>query len=406
MRKKTILFVMIIILTNVYGICAAERKNQNISISIMGDVLLTRGVGKMIEVHGVDYPWKYVSHILNKQDLALINLETSIGMSGKAMIDKEYTFQSSPETLKGVVSAGIDGVAIANNHILDYGQDGFIETLKNLKKMGIKYAGGGRNHEEALKPAIWEVNGMKVGFLAFSRVIPNMNWYASDARAGITSAYDYYLDSVCETIDKTKKEVDFLIVSLHWGKELQSDPDKKDIRAARQLIDSGADLIMGHHPHVLQGIEIYKNKPIVYSLGNFVFNARGKQSNQTMIFNLEVNKKGIAKLNVIPILIKGGQPRIAEGKEKEEIIHMLNQRSKAWNVQILFNGDIEGNIEYIKDETQDSEENKTEENKPCEVDVQGQSKKSAGKIKLLWIKFIDPFVEGVRKVANEVITFL
>lgn len=387
-------------LTSGYGVYAKERKNQNITLAIMGDVLLDRGIGKMIETHGADYPWRHVSHILNKYDLALINLETSVGTRGNAMADKEYTFQSKPETLEGIVSGGIDGVSIANNHILDYGREGFIETLKNLEKMGIPYAGGGRKKQEALKPAIWEINGMQIGLLAFSRVIPDMSWYATDQRAGIASAYDYYLDSISETIRKTKKEVDFLIVSVHWGKELQKYPDKKDVDAAKQFIDSGADLIMGHHPHVLQGIEFYKNRPIVYSLGNFVFNARGKESNQTMIFNVEINKKGIVTANVIPIRIKGGQPMVAEGQEKEEIIGMLNKRSEEWNTRILMDGSIEGNIEYIKDEEIDLEDSERKEDGAAEEVIQGKRKESVGIISFLWNTLIHQCVKGVRRVAN------
>lgn len=389
-------------LTSGYGVYAKERKNQNITLAIMGDVLLDRGIGKMIETHGADYPWRHVSHILNKYDLALINLETSVGTRGNAMADKEYTFQSKPETLEGIVSGGIDGVSIANNHILDYGREGFMETLKNLEKMGIPYAGGGRKKQEALKPAIWEINGMQIGLLAFSRVIPDMSWYATDQRAGIASAYDYYLDSVCKTISETRKEVDFLIVSLHWGKELQNYPEEKDINAAKRLIDNGADLIMGHHPHVLQGIELYKNKPIVYSLGNFVFNGRGKESNQTMIFNLEVNKRGIVNLSIIPILIKGGQPMVAEGKEKEEIIHILNQRSKAWNTHILSDGSIVGNIEYIKDEEVDSNTSDMIENKDV---VKRKGEEPIGTINSLWNALANQFLEGIRKAANTISTF-
>ncbi|TCO79343.1 CapA family protein [Marinisporobacter balticus] len=318
--------------------------DQNTVISLMGDVLLDRSIGKLIEINGVEHPWEHVSPILTKSDFAFINLETSIGVGGKPIAGKTYTFQSKPETLKGVINAGIRGVGIANNHILDYGQEGFIETLKNLEKMEIPYSGGGRNIKDAQKPVIWEKEDMKIGFLAFSRVIPDINWYVTDKRAGVLSAYDYYTDNVLKLIEETKKDVDFLIVSVHWGKELEDYPEEKDIKFAKKLVDGGADCIMGHHPHVLQGVEFYKNKPIIYSLGNFVFNARGKRSNQTMIFHIEMNKRGIVKTRVTPIFIRNGQPTPAQGKEKEEIINILNTLSKEWNTKFLMNGEVKNNI--------------------------------------------------------------
>lgn len=319
--------------------------NQNIVISLMGDVLLDASVGKLIDINGVDYPWEKVLPILKKSNLSFMNLETSVGVGGKPIEGKSYTFQSKPETLNGVVNAGISGVSIANNHILDYGLEGFIETLENLEKMNILYVGGGRNIKDAQRAVILEKGDMKIGFLAFSRVIPDTNWYVTNRRAGILSGYDCYKDKVLKLVEETKKNVDFLIVSVHWGKELKDYPEKKDMRFAKKLVDGGADCIMGHHPHVLQGVEFYKNKPIIYSLGNFVFNARGKKSNQTMVFHIDINKMGILNTYVTPILIKNGQPTPAQGKEKEDIINILNTLSKEWNTKFLMNGEIKADIQ-------------------------------------------------------------
>ncbi|SHJ14594.1 poly-gamma-glutamate synthesis protein (capsule biosynthesis protein) [Geosporobacter subterraneus DSM 17957] len=376
--KKIVIFLMIVLgLTNFNaGVHAYNEKKESVVISLAGDVMLDRSIGKQIEKMGVDYPWTGVKPYFDKSDLVLINLETSVGLKGSASPDKTYTFQSKPETLDGLVKAGVSGVSIANNHVLDFGQEGFIETLENLEKRKIKYAGGGRNIQKALEPAVWEIHGQKIGFLAFSRVIYDMSWYATSKRPGIVSAYDHYIDQIKDTIVEAKKNVDFLIVSVHWGKELEQIPQEYQERIGRVMIDSGADVVMGHHPHVLQGIEFYKNKPILYSLGNFVFNSKGQLSNRSMIFNIEIDKNGMISSWIVPISIMNGQPRAADEKEGKLIIDNLNALSKKWGVEISTDGRIGGKVEYIsKEET--TEETPAEENPP---DKDKKNKRTKGRI--------------------------
>ncbi|AOT68476.1 CapA family protein [Geosporobacter ferrireducens] len=347
-RKIRIILTLLILTTSlIIDVHAIPEKKETVTISLAGDVMLDRSIGSQIERNGVDYPWIEVKPYFEKSDLVLLNLETSVGVKGAASPDKSYTFQSKPETLTGLVNAGVDGVSIANNHILDFGQEGFIETLENLEKSKIKYAGGGRNIQKALTPAIWEVNGQKIGFLAFSRVIYDMSWYATDKRPGIVSAYDHYVNQIKDTVSQTKQHVDYLIVSVHWGKELDQFPQGYQEKLGKVIIDSGGDVVMGHHPHVLQGIEFYKNKPILYSLGNFVFNSKGQLSNRSMIFNIEVSKQGMINSWIVPISIVNGQPKAAEEKEAKAIIDNLNRISERWGTVIADDGQINGNLEYI-----------------------------------------------------------
>lgn len=355
-KIKVILIVLIVTMSFIIDSQGITKREETATISLAGDVMLDRSIGDQINRKGMDYPWIGVKPYFEKSDLVLVNLETAVGIKGIANPDKTYTFQSKPEVLIGLVNAGVDGVSIANNHILDFGQEGFIETLENLEKYKIKYAGGGRNIQKALEPAIWEVHGQKIGFLAFSRVIYDISWYATDKRPGIASAYDHYVNQVKDTVAQTKQHVDYLIVSVHWGKELEQLPQPYQQKLGQAMIDSGADVVMGHHPHVLQGIEFYKNKPILYSLGNFVFNSKGQLSNRSMIFNIEVNKQGIINSWIVPISIINGQPRAAEGKEAKEIIDNLNQLSEKWGTVISDDGQITGNVEYVSLEAASQEE--------------------------------------------------
>lgn len=352
-KKVSFLIIFIYILTFSTLSCASE---SSVIISLAGDTLLADHVGDYIEKHGVDYPWESVKEVFNKSHLTLVNLECAVGTTGEPQ-DKQYTYRAKPETLEGLVRAGVKGVSLANNHSLDYGRECFIETLDNLEKYNIKYTGGGRNLNEALKPVVWDINGIKVGFIGFSRVTPHVDWYAAENRAGIVNGYDSNSKNVIEAVKQAKEKADFLIVSLHWGTERTDYPRDNDVAIAKELIDNGADCIMGHHPHVLQGIEFYKNRPIIYSLGNFVFGAKGERTTQSMIFNMEINKKGIVNAKIIPARINQGKPIIVEDEDRVNIINLINQLSSDWGTKVLEDGSIVGNIEYVIHNEPEIEEN-------------------------------------------------
>jgi len=355
-KKVSFLIIFIYILTFSTLSYASE---SSVIISLAGDTLLADHVGYYIEKHGVDYPWESVKEVFHKSHLTLVNLECAVGTTGEPQ-DKQYTYRAKPETLEGLVRAGVKGVSLANNHSLDYGRECFIETLDNLEKYNIKYTGGGRNLNEALKPVVWDINGIKVGFIGFSRVTPHVDWYAAENRAGIVNGYDSNSKNVIEAVKQAKEKADFLIVSLHWGTERTDYPRDNDVAIAKELIDNGADCIMGHHPHVLQGIEFYKNRPIIYSLGNFVFGAKGDRTTQSMIFNMEINKNGIINTKIIPARIKQGKPIISEGEDRVNIINLINQLSADWGTKVLEDGNIIGSIEYVSNNDLGAEEDNLE----------------------------------------------
>jgi poly-gamma-glutamate synthesis protein (capsule biosynthesis protein) len=348
MIKKAVSIIVILVICLGQVVHGEQQPLETVRISLVGDILLDGTVARYIENNGVDYPWEHVSPIFGASDLVVGNLETSVGTGGQIDVNKQYTFQSKPETLKGMVNAGVDGVSIANNHILDYGQEGFKQTLDHLEAYGIQYAGGGENIGASVQPVVWDVKGTKIGFLAFSRVIYDVNWYATEKRPGILSAYDHYEKDVSETIRQAREKVDFLIVSVHWGKELAQYPEQDEIKLGRMMIDSGADVIMGHHPHVLQGIELYKNKPIIYSLGNFVFSSTSQLGRTSMIYNLEIGSEGIINTYIIPVEINHCRPTPLQGKEGKDVVTMLNAISRQWGTKILESGDIVGNIKYAE----------------------------------------------------------
>ena len=318
-----------------------ETNNETITISMVGDIFMDGSIRGLIDRNGTDYPWEMVKEYFQKDDLSIGNLETSITTRGEKWEDKLYNFRSDPKNLSAMKDAGLDVVNLANNHTLDYGYEGFIDILDYLDRYGIKRIGGGRNKEEALKGAIVEIKGVKIGLLGFSRVVPHVDWYATSKRPGIVGAYDVHINQVIDRVVEMKKDVDILILSIHWGEEGSSIPRQKEIDLARKLIDNGVDIIMGHHPHVLQGIEIYKGRPIFYSLGNFIFSSKSDITRETMIAQVVLKDKIIDKIHIIPCTIENGRPIPVSKENLVEKLGYIKNISEAFNTRIDNSGIIE-----------------------------------------------------------------
>lgn len=306
-----------------------EEEKKEATISMVGDMTFVKSVDTNIKKYGEGYILEGYGPYMKKSDIVLGNLETSVSLRGKAMENKEYTFRSSPAALKALKDNNFTAVSIANNHVLDYGRDAFSDTLNNLDKVGILYAGGGRNKKEANAGVIIEKNGITVGFLAFSKVIPKVDWYATNIRSGIIGSYKVHEKKFVALIKEIKKNCDVLVVSVHWGKEYATAIRDEEKYIGHSMIDAGADVIMGHHPHVVQGLEIYKDKPIFYSLGNFIFYGfKNKLCNKTIMAEFKVNKKAeITNISIMPGNIINGRPIPMEGSEKEEFLKYFNKLS-------------------------------------------------------------------------------
>lgn len=344
MKKYLFIFIIILIFLNSVGFAEKMKPKGSIDINLVGDILLDGTIKKYIEKEGTEYPWKEAKTYLKKEDLNVGNLECSVTNKGTKWKDKQFNFRMDPKDLQGIKDANIELVTLANNHVMDYGYDGLLDTFKYLDSYGIKYTGAGRTKKEAMNGVVIEKNGVKVGIVAFSRVIPDVKWYATDRRAGIISAYEPYVNEMYRKIKDMKEKADIVILSIHWGIERNDIPRKNEISIARKAIDSGADIIMGHHPHVLQGIEIYKGKPIFYSLGNFVFNSQDKLSTKTMIGQVKIVDKKVSEAEVIPMKIIKSRPISVTEKERLETTNYLNNISKNFNTKIL----KDGTVEYLK----------------------------------------------------------
>lgn len=249
-------------------------------------------------------------------DFFMVNQEFPFSSRGTAAEDKQYTFRLPPEQVSMFQEIGIDAVTLANNHALDFGRDALLDTCDTLDAAGILRTGAGADLEEAKKPVVVERKGVKIGILGATRVIPETGWAAGKNHPGMLATYDAGI--ALEEIRQMRAECDYVVVFVHWGIEREETPQEYQRTLGRQYIDAGADLVVGSHPHVLQGIEYHQGKPIVYSLGNFVF---GSSIPKTALLRVTLPLDGMgmaneARLQLIPGTSSAGYTRMLteEGK--------------------------------------------------------------------------------------------
>jgi poly-gamma-glutamate synthesis protein (capsule biosynthesis protein) len=281
-----------------------ERKKEKITLFFVGDIMLDRGVKYSIEKYGKgDYKFPFLKIVdeLKKADILFGNLESVISDKGKK-VGSIYSFRADPEAIEGLKFAGFDILSVANNHIFDYGREAMEDSFKRLKEAKIDYLGGGFNEKEACSPIIKEIGKTKIAFLAFSNLGTPL-WAASEKKSGICWLEKEKMERI---INEIKKKADIVVVSFHYGEEYFSKPTQFQISISHSAIDSGANLVIGHHPHFVQPIEKYKSGWIAYSLGNFVFDQKFSKETMTGLM-LKISIENSKIKEVIPIKIKINQ---------------------------------------------------------------------------------------------------
>lgn len=206
-------------------------------------------------------------------DLCCVNNEFSFSDRGIPMAGKAYTFRANPENVSILQTLGVDVVTLANNHVYDYGEEAFLDTLNTLKGAGIDYVGAGRDRNEAMTPAYYELDGLTIAIVNATRAEKNiMTPEADENSSGVLRCYDTALFE--QVIREAKERADVVVCCVHWGTEYSYTLEEIQRSTAQTYIDAGADVIVGTHSHCLQGIEYYKGVPVFYSLGNFWFNEK------------------------------------------------------------------------------------------------------------------------------------
>ncbi len=242
-----------------------------IELIFVGDVMLDRGVKYMVEKHGdndFSFPFAKIADEIKNADLTMANLESQISDKG-SKVGSIYSFRAPIEAIQGLIFSGIDIVSLANNHAFDYGSQALKDSLERLIDAGISPVGVG-NEYQAFSPTIKTVDKTKIAFFAYTDQMP-VSLQAKGESLGIAVINKDNLTKIKADIELAKQLADIVVVSFHWGTEYAKEPSLEQTDLAENMIDAGADLIIGHHPHVVQKYEKYKDGYIFYSLGNFIF---------------------------------------------------------------------------------------------------------------------------------------
>jgi len=303
-----------------------------IKLAAVGDVNLDRSLGNAINEGHIDFPFANFAAYLQAADLAVGNLETALGDVGEPQ-PKNYTFQSPPAAAQTVGRAGFDVMSLANNHALDYGPESLLQGIGLLADQGVAAIGAGANAAAARAPFITEANGLKVAFLGYVHVpvevtshFDTASWTATADTPGLAWAVPA---EITADVTAVRPQVDLVVVILHSGYEYVIPPSQEQLDAAHAAIDAGADIVIGHHAHILQGVEFYKAGVIVYGLGNFAFNIDGEPN--TVLLNVWLDADGVRQLEFVPAIIQfGGQPRLATPEESAVILQQIYDRSRAF----------------------------------------------------------------------------
>ena len=267
----------------------AHASSGDASLIFVGDIMVAETPGELI-ARGED-PFQPFAALLSSHDVRIGNLECVVATTGTAE-EKPYTFRADPRTLP-VLKRHFDAVSLANNHSGDFGKAAFAEQLALMDKAGLPYFGGGRDATAAHAPWIVERNGVRIALLGYVEFKPR-SFEADASRPGV--AWSGEDDDVIEDIIAARRvhRADIVIPFMHWGWEDEPDPSPRLRAFARRMIDAGADMVVGGHPHVTQGAEYYRGKPIIYSLGNFLFNGFDTPATTTgWVLSARVDRTGV-----------------------------------------------------------------------------------------------------------------
>ena len=297
--------------TQAITLTPSATPSKRVTMVAVGDIMLGRSIGTLIEADGPTAPFIFTYETLSKADITIGNLECPITTRGSA-VDKSYAFRAPILAGESLAFAGFDLVSLANNHVLDFGKPGLEDTLRILNQKNINPVGAGMNAEIAYAPVHMEINGLRLGFLAFLDVPTTdydyREWEAGQSEAGVAWAH---VEKVRQAVSTAKKDADVVIVLVHNGYEMVQTVSEDQQTFAHLAIDSGADLVIGSHPHVLQRIEPYQDGLIVYSMGNFVFDNFLYPPNYSGILSVVLSPGGVESYEMIDVVIQlNGVPQI------------------------------------------------------------------------------------------------
>lgn len=316
-----------------------DNGKDSFTLSFVGDILFDPDFNPMYHasikggvLNCID---DEILNYLRTSDVFLINNEFTYGERGKPLSGKTWTFQAAPSTVNLLKDMGADIVSLANNHVYDYGEIGFTDTMAVLDEAGIPYIGAGMNIGEAAEGHFFIINGIKVGIIAASRAEKvSFTPVADYDKAGVMGTYDS--ENFLKAVKFAKSQCDYLIAYVHWGTENSTKLEAPQKEMAREYIDAGVDAVIGGHTHCLQGMEFYNGKPIVYSVGNFWFNSKTLDS---CVITVELDKKMNSEISILPLKQQNCETRLLTGEDARDLFDRV-ESYEPQGVTILDDGTI------------------------------------------------------------------
>ncbi len=299
-----------------------NTEDPNVTLMFAGDVSLGDNYENKLP-KDLDKTFAKIEEY-RKADVAMVNLENPLTQATTMRQDKSYNFKAPIESVKVLQEAGVDIVNLANNHIMDYENNGLEDTIKTLDRANIQYLGAGKDTKEARRPKIIEVKGQRIAYLSYDMTELSA---ADTEKAGTNLGKQ---EKITEDIKAIRNQVEWIIINFDWGAELTNQPEQWQIDLARFSIDQGADVIVGYHPHTLQGAEIYKDRPIAYSLGNFIFGGNSRSDYDTAVLKVSLNDKKM-KVEFLPVEVRKYQPQIVKGESAERIFKNIERMSNMFD---------------------------------------------------------------------------
>jgi poly-gamma-glutamate synthesis protein (capsule biosynthesis protein) len=286
----------------------AEEPKRTIVIHGTGDVSLDPSYIPAFRSNGYGWAWSGLDGLFEQDDLTVINHECP-STDIVAPIPKTFSFRCDPEALDEARRAGVEVASLANNHGFDQGPDGLIDSIRNLERADIMPLGAGSSEEEADAPRYVEVKGWRIGLVGVGEVIDPDYQVADGDEVGTAVGHDF--PRALRAIREAEANADLVIVVIHWGVELDTQPREYQVLEAHRMIDAGADVIFGHHAHRLQPMEVYEGRPIFYGLGNFVWPHFSVEGSTTAVAEVFVRPDGTIRGRLLPAYIgSDGHPTL------------------------------------------------------------------------------------------------
>ena len=319
-----------------HNIYAKEAFSEEyVTLLFAGDILFDPNYSVMAKVlqNGGDIGNGIAPDLIGEMqsaDIMMLNNEFAYSDRGAPTPEKQFTVRARPDSVAYLTDMGVDIVSLANNHAYDYGEQALLDSLQILQAEGIPYVGAGVNEQEASAPVYFIINDMKIAFISATQIerLDNPDTKgATETSPGVFRCFNG--EKLMQTVAQAKEESDFVVVYIHWGTENQEETDWLQNKQAPELVEAGADLIIGDHPHILQRIEIIDGVPVIYSLGNFWFNSKPLD---TGMVKVTISEEGLQSFQFIPCQQVNCRTSMLEGEEKSRVLGEMRRMSG--NVQI------------------------------------------------------------------------